>query len=102
MMTDINMNLQESIRRILREEVSKDICNIMTVDTYEEGIKLLTDYLGTPEENPQQWNRIKKPLDMWKEITIQIRDEIKTGMTGDSEVDESDTWWSAIIGTLCR
>lgn len=91
-----------TIRRILREEVSKDICNIMTVDTYEEGIKLLTDYLGTPEENPQQWNSIKKPLDMWKEITLQIRDELKTGMTGDSEVDESDTWWSAIIGTLCK
>ena len=39
---------------------------------------------------------------MWEEITLQIRDELKTGMTGDSEADESDTWWPVIIGTLCK
>jgi hypothetical protein len=39
---------------------------------------------------------------MWKDITIQIRKELASGATGDSEVDESDTWWSAIISRFCR
>jgi hypothetical protein len=40
---------------------------------------------------------------MWKEATEQIRKELdEYGMSGDSEVDESDTWWSAIISTLCK
>jgi hypothetical protein len=49
------------------------------------------------------WDEIKKPLQMWKEATIEIRKELdEYGMTGDSEVDESDTWWSAIQSTICR
>lgn len=27
---------------------------------------------------------------------------LKSGATGDSEVDESDTWWSAITSRFCR
>lgn len=89
--------------RLIEELTSVDICNIMSVDTYEEGYDLLVKYLGTPHENPTAWEMIKKPLSMWKEITIQIRKEIKEkGMSGDSEVDESDTWWSAIQSTFCK
>lgn len=93
------------IKKILKEETSKkkDICNIMSIDTYEEGIKLLEDHLGTRKENPEAWDEIKKPLKMWKEATIEIRSELdEYGMTGDSEVDESDTWWSAIQSTICE
>jgi hypothetical protein len=42
--------MKNLIKRILKEEYNKkehDICNMMTVDTYEEGIKLLEKYLGT-------------------------------------------------------
>jgi hypothetical protein len=40
---------------------------------------------------------------MWKEATIEIRKELEEDkMTGDSEVDESDTWWSSIQTTLCK
>jgi hypothetical protein len=78
------------------------ICNIMTVNTYEEGIEHLRKHIGTPEENPEAWGQIVKPLKMWKEVTIQIRKELSSGATGDSEVDESDTWWSAIISRFCR
>ena len=78
------------------------ICNIMTVNTYEEGIEHLRKHIGTPEENPEAWSQITKPLKMWKDITIQIRKELASGATGDSEVDESDTWWSAIISRFCR
>lgn len=93
------------IKKILKEETSqkKDICDIMSIDTYEEGIKLLEDHLGTRKENPESWDEIKKPLKMWKEATIEIRNELdEYGMTGDSEVDESDTWWSAIQSTICK
>jgi hypothetical protein len=97
--------MKSIIRKILKEETSqkKDICNIMSIDTYEEGIKLLEDYLGTRKENPESWVEIKKPLKMWKEATIEIRSELdEYGMTGDSEVDESDTWWSTIQSTICK
>ena len=78
------------------------ICNIMTVNTYEEGIELLNKHIGTRKENPEAWAQISKPLKMWKDITIQIRKELKSGATGDSEVDESDTWWSAITSRFCK
>ena len=98
--------MKNLIKRILKEEIGEeknDICNIMTVDTYEEGIELLKNHLGSIKENPEKWDKIKKPLQMWKEATEQIRKELdEYGMTGDSEVDESDTWWSAIISTLCK
>lgn len=41
-------------------------------------------------------------MKMWSDITKQLREELKTGMTGDSEVDESNTWWSAIKSTFCK
>ena len=97
--------MKTTIRKILREETSKkkDIYNILSVDTYEEGIRLLEDYLGSMKENPEKWYEIRKPLRMWKEATIEIRKELEEDdMTGDSEVDESDTWWSAIQTTLCK
>jgi len=75
----------------------------MSVDTYEEGIELLENHIGTMKENPKMWDKIKKPLRMWKESTIEIRKELdEYGMTGNSEVDESDTWWSAIQSTICK
>ena len=60
------------IKKILKEETSKkkDICNIMSVDTYEEGIKLLENHIGTIKENPEMWDEIKKPLQMWEEAII--------------------------------
>jgi predicted nuclease with TOPRIM domain len=98
--------MKNLIKRILKEEYNKkehDICNIMSVDTYEEGIKLLENYLGSRKENPEAWDEIKQPLKMWKEATDEIRKEIdEDGMTGDSEVDESDTWWATIQGSFCK
>ena len=78
------------------------ICNKMSIKTYEDGINLLKSAIGSPESNPTEWKKIEKPLNMWRLYTNQIRKELSSGMTGDSEVDESNTWWSAIIGTLCK
>lgn len=94
--------MRDKIRNILREYTdTSELCDKMTISTYEEGVKILNNVIGAIEENPDEWEKIKKPLSMWKEVTIQLRDELKTGMTGDSEVDESNTWWAAIQSTLC-
>ena len=93
--------MKKIIKKILKEESEKNICNTF-VNTYEEGLNFLKNYLGEPTENPHQWDRIKNPLEMWKSETKKIRKELKTGMTGDSESDESYTWWSAIQSTFCR
>ena len=94
--------MKDFIKHKLRENLSNPICDIMTVNTYEEGIKLLNKHIGTRKENPEAWAKISKPLKMWKDVTIEIRKELKSGSTGDSEVDESDTWWSAITGEFCK
>lgn len=96
--------MKNFIKHKLREGLNPyPLCSIMNVNTYEEGFNLLIKILGKPSENPNDWAKIEKPLSMWKEITIQIRQEVKEkGMSGDSEVDESDTWWSAIQSTFCR
>lgn len=78
------------------------VCGKMSVKTYEEGINILNNVIGTIDENPKDWAKIQKPLSMWRDITIQLRKELETGMTGDSEADESNTWWSAIQSTFCK
>ena len=79
------------------------VCNKMSVATYAEGIQLIKAAIGTPEQNPKLWNRIAKPLNNWKQANTGIGDEVKTmGMSGDSMVDESNTWWTAIQSTICE
>jgi hypothetical protein len=95
----IDFNLNNKHNDIIK---NKFLCNVMSVKTYEEGIDLLENVIGTPAQNPDDWGKIQKPLKMWKDVTIQLRKELKTGMTGDSEVDESNTWWAAIQSTFCK
>ena len=66
------------IKNKLREHLNPyPLCSIMNVDTYEEGLDLLIKILGKPSDNPEDWAKIEKPLTMWREITIQIRKEVK-------------------------
>lgn len=79
------------------------VCNKMSVATYAEGIQLITAAIGTPEQNPKMWQRIAKPLKNWKQANTGIGDEVKTmGMSGDSMVDESNTYWHQIQSTICE
>ena len=101
--------MKNLIKKILKEEIKKGelkksiFCNKMTINTYEDGIKKIEDYLGTKEENPKEWEKIEDPLFKWKKYTKEIRREKLTDrMTGDSEFDESNTWWSAIESTFCK
>lgn len=109
-------DVEEYIARLQRRKLSEEmidgqnmnqgaetVCNKMSVATYDEGIKLITAAIGTPEQNPKMWQRISKPLNNWKQENTSIGDEVKTmGMSGDSMVDESNTWWTAIQTTICE
>jgi hypothetical protein len=78
------------------------ICNQMNINDYEQGMELLNKVLGSKTQNPEDWGKITKPLEMWATATNQIRSELGEGMTGDSEVDESDSWWHGIQNAFCK
>lgn len=91
----------------------QSLCNTMSVKTYHEVLGRIIAAIGQLEENPELWAKIKKPLDMLKQANSEINKEKHTtydgnptsntnGMTGDSMVDEANTWWSAIQTTLCE
>lgn len=104
--------MKDFIRRRIREEMidgqnmnqgTQTACNKMSVATYAEGIQLITAAIGTPEQNPKMWQRIAKPLNNWKQENTEINHEKETEhMSGDSMVDESNTWWTAIQSTICE
>jgi len=104
--------MKNFIKQRLREEMidgqnmnqgTQTACNTMSVATYEEGIKLIVNAIGPPEKNPKLWQRIAKPLNNWKQENTEIAHEKDTeGMSGDSMVDESNTWWAAIQSTICE
>jgi hypothetical protein len=97
---EIHQRLREAINRA---HCLAAVCDTMSVATYQEGMKLLVDALGTPEENPKVWQSIAKPVSNWKSENKLINGEVKQKqMSGDSMVDESNTWWAAIQSTICR
>ncbi len=104
--------MKDFIKRRLREEMidgqnmnqgTQTACNTMSVATYKEGMNLLIKAIGTPQQNPKMWQRIYKHLQNWKQENDSIGQEVRTGhMSGDSMVDESNTWWTAIQSTICE
>jgi len=78
-------------------------CNTMTVNSYKEGLQLIINAIGHPNENPKMWSRISKPLHNWQKEDVSIGQEVKSGgMSGDSMADESNTWWAAIQSSICE
>ena len=104
--------MKSFIRKRLREQMidgqnmnsgMQKACNTMSVATYKEGLNLIINAIGTPQDNPEMWKKIDKPLKNWQEADLMIGQEVKEkGMSGDSMVDESNTWWSAIQSTICE
>lgn len=104
--------IKYKIRKLLNEQMidgqemnqgTQTACNKMSVATYDEGIKLITAAIGTPEQNPILWQRISKPLNNWKQANDSIGQEVKNlGMSGDSMVDESNTYWTMIQNVICE
>ena len=104
--------MKDFIRKKIREQMidgqnmnqgTEKLCNTMSVATLKEGLKLIVDAIGHPDENPTMWRRISLPLKNWREADKLINQEVKEkGMSGDSMVDESNTWWAAIQSTICE
>ncbi len=97
--------MKNFIRQRLSEGTNgiQTACNTMSVATWDEGYKLIVNAIGTPEQNPKMWEKIKGPVSNWKQDNINIGNEVKNmGMSGDSMVDESNTWWAAIQTTICE
>jgi hypothetical protein len=82
---------------------TQSLCNTMSVRSYHEVLGRIIAAIGHPEENTELWAKIKKPLDMLEKADKGLHKEKKQDdMTGDSESDESNTWWAAIQSTLCE
>lgn len=104
--------MKSFIRQKIRESLidgqnmntgTQSLCNKMSVATYDEGIKLIVDAIGHPDNNHPLWQRISKPLNNWKQANTSINQQKTSGgMSGDSMVDESNTWWTAIQSTICE
>ncbi len=104
--------MKDFIRKRIKEQMidgqnmnqgTKTACNTMSVATYKEGIKLIIDAIGGPQQNPDMWKRIARPLKNWQEEDFKIGQEVNnSGMSGDSMVDESNTWWAAIQSSICE
>ena len=78
-------------------------CNTMSVATYKEGLQLIINAIGHPNENPKLWSRISKPLHNWQQEDVSIGKEVNDGgMSGDSMVDESNTYWTMIQSVICE
>jgi hypothetical protein len=79
------------------------VCNTMSVATYKEGLNLLIKAIGHPNQNPKLWARISKPLHNWQQENNSIGKEVESGgMSGDSMVDESNTYWTMIQNVICE
>jgi plasmid maintenance system antidote protein VapI len=106
----ITKKLREGYNQIkLHENISvnknglTELCNTMSVATENDVISLLTKTFGTKEQNPKAWGMVQKPLKNLDDENNQINGEIKNNhMSGDSMVDESNTWWAAIQSTFCK
>lgn len=104
--------MKKFIKQRLREQMidgqnmnhgTQTLCNKMSCATYEEGINHIIAAIGHPDQNHPLWQRIAKPLNNWKQADTSINQQKATGgMSGDSMVDESNTWWTAIQSTICE
>ena len=114
--------IKNKVRKYLTEQMidgqdmnseTQSLCNTMTVRSYEEVMGRLIAAIGHEDENPELWEKIKKPLSMLKKAADDINKEKYTnadgsklnkpnGMTGDSIPDEANTWWSAIQTVICE
>lgn len=108
----IKKTIKYKLRGLIKEQVidgqemspqMQSFCNTMSVRSYHEVLGRLIAAIGHKQENPELWAKIEKPLSMLEKADKQLHNEKKqNGMTGDSESDEANTWWSAIQTTICE
>ena len=106
--------MKKFIRQKLREQMidgqnmnkaTQTICNKMTINSYAEALHHVEEAMkGVSEETRARiMQKIHVPLENLKQEQQKIDNEIKTAhMSGDSMVDEADTFWHQIQSTICE
>jgi pyocin large subunit-like protein len=106
--------MKSFIKKLLREQMidgqnmnsgTETLCNKMTVDNYHEALMHVEAALkGVSEETRTKlMQRIHTPLENMKNEQNKIDGEVKSkNMSGDSMVDEADTYWHQIQSTICE
>ena len=86
-------------------QATQTVCNKMTVNSYDEALSLVQQSLQQFDDKTKReiMQRIHAPLENLKQEQITITNQKKhDGMTGDSMVDEGDTYWHQIQSTICE
>ena len=106
--------MKKLIRKLLREQMidgqdmspaTQNICNKLTIDNYEEALHYVKESLKQFDEKTRHeiMQKIHAPLENLKNEKKQIDIEIRTThMSGDSMVDEANTYWHQIQSTICE
>jgi len=106
--------MKSFIRKRIREEMidgqnmnkgTQTICNKMTVNDYNEAMHYVEAAMKGVDEATKTkiMQKIRVPLENMKHEQKSIDNEVKTAhMSGDSMVDEADTYWHQIQSTICE
>lgn len=106
--------MKNLIKKLLREQIidgqnmssaTQNICDKMTIESYEEALHYVTESLKQFDEKTRHviMQKIHVPLENLKNEQSKIGNEIKTkSMSGDSIPDEADTYWHQIQSTICE
>lgn len=106
--------MRDFIRKRIREQMidgqdmnegTQEICNKMTINSYDEVIYYVNKALiGVSDDvKTMIMQKIHAPLENLRQEQIKINSEInKYHMSGDSILDEADTYWHQIQSTICE
>ncbi len=106
--------MKDFIRKRIREQMidgqnmnsgTQTLCNKMTVDTYAEAMHYVEEAMKgvDPETRTRLMQKIHIPLENMKHEQHKIDSEVASQhMSGDSMVDEADTYWHQIQSTICE
>ncbi len=84
---------------------TQTMCNKMTINSYDEAMSHVREALKGVDEAKKTdiMKKIHAPLENLRHEQISIDAQIKSeGMSGDSMIDEADTYWHQIQSTICE
>lgn len=102
--------MKHIVKRILKEtydqQTLNDICNRISTGSNkvsEEFMNNLENYINSSELPPYIKNDAKKVFNAWREdVYYGVKKDSFGRMTGDSESDESDTYFTQIQSLICN
>jgi hypothetical protein len=106
--------MKDFIRKRIREQMidgqnmnqaMQTLCNKMTIDSYQEALYYVNKALEGMDELTKNEiiQKIHVPLENLKQEQKKIEAQIRhQRMSGDSILDEADTYWHQIQTTICE